>query len=109
AGARSGGARLRAIAGAADRAEELRRLGEHMAAREQPLAETRADPEAMLRAAEEAVALLRLLGAVPDAGDSRTLALLGVAARGLRFALDDPRSGHLADRVRLLDHWLRVV
>ena len=108
-GAREGGARLRAIAGAADQAEELRRLGEHMAAREQPLAETRADPEAMLRAAEEAVALLRLLGAVPDAGDSRTLALLGVAARGLRLAVDDPRGGHLADRVRLLDHWLRVV
>jgi glutamate formiminotransferase len=109
AGARAGGARLRAIAGGPDSGNELRRLGEHMAARERPLAETRAEPEAMLRSAEEAVALLRLLQAVPDAGDSRTVALLGVAARGLRAALDDPKGGRLADRVRLLDHWLRVV
>ncbi|MBO0744986.1 MAG: hypothetical protein J2P43_08210 [Candidatus Dormibacteraeota bacterium] len=97
------GARSR-NAGDAERGE----MGLRLERRAVEIAATPFTTEAMLGAAEEAIAFLRLLPTLA-VDDEVSEACLRAGAEGLRRAIGDRAEVTYRERLRLLDHWLAVV
>lgn len=102
-GARRIGARCRASSD-----PERRRLGDRLERRGAAIACAPFTAAAMLAAAEEAVAFLRLR-LVVEVEDEVAVACLRAGARGLRSAIDESTQPALRERVALLDRWLAGV
>lgn len=87
---------------------ERREMGLRLERRGVEIAASPFTPDAMLAAAEEAVAFLRLLSAL-GIDDETAETCLRAGAEGLRRALDSsPRATH-RERIVLLDRWLAAV
>lgn len=97
------GARCRDAAG-----DERREMGLRLERRAVDIAATPFTPDAMLAAAEEAVAFLRLLPALA-VDEEVAEACLRAGAEGLRQAIGNRAQALPRERIELLDRWLAVV
>jgi glutamate formiminotransferase len=84
---------------------ELRLLAERLAAEASALAALDAAGESILGGAERTAALIRVLRA-GGVSSAESEALLDIAARGLRAAVDPATAERFGERARLLDQWL---
>jgi glutamate formiminotransferase / 5-formyltetrahydrofolate cyclo-ligase len=99
------GARRAVAAAGARGGEEMARLAHRLEAAAAGLAATGAGQDDLLAAAEAAAALPRVLGA-GKLDEPEAVAMLNLAARGLRAALSTHTVHARQERVLLLDRWL---
>jgi len=99
------GARRSAAAARARGGEEMERLAQRLVAAAAGLAATATGQDDLLAAAEAAAALPRVLGAA-RVQEPEAVAMLDLAARGLRAALHPETLRRRRERVRLLDRGL---
>lgn len=92
-----------ALCRARPRSEEMERLAIRLEAEAASLANL--GPAAVLDGAERSAALLRVLAAA-KIHDAELEAMLGIAARGFRQAVDESTAAAFPKRVAALDRWL---